>query len=596
MTRPWTLMGLVLAMAIVLLAVGACGGDEDTPTPAPTAAPTATPVPVAPTATPVPVAGETPLPTPTPAPAAATPVPTATPAPTPAPAVAGEPVVNRLRVAVKLEQESNDPTALLSSSSEPQVAVVYEALVEEGPFGKDLPLLAEKWSISPDFKTWTFQLRKGVQWHRGYGEFTSADVKKSWEWSLREESLNPFRGTLEAYLPGLEITDDHEFVLRLDPGRYDVPNQLSTRWNSHLLFLSKAYFDDKGPEGVFKNEMIGTGPYQFVERELGVSILYERVPYKHYRITPDFPEIELLIVPEAATRYAMMLAGEAHIIQVSFALGEEAVDQGMETVETTIPVFPLVSLFGGLYLPGNEGYDPTVPLLNRKVREALNRAIDREKIQATILGGRGKPMPLTGYDEDVPGWNPEWMERYEEHYGYDPERARELLREAGYEGFKTTVVIAPGALDEAAEISEAMIDMWRDIGVEIHIEDREYQWIVQRFIVEKIPNMNYLIPARRWDDPDMVKIIYTHNPTGCCHFYENAFVQEKYAQLVPEVDPQKRDQIIREIGNHLFEEYPNVPIFWLNGEFVIDPTVVADYPTTGLFPPRHLEYVKAVMK
>ena len=64
------------------------------------------------------------------------------------------------------------------------------------------------------------------------------------------------------------------------------------------------------------------------------------------------------------------------------------------------------------------------------VREALNRAVNREELQNTILGGRGDPMVVTFWLPSLPGWNPEWAATFEEKYGYDPERAKELLKEA----------------------------------------------------------------------------------------------------------------------------------------------------------------------
>jgi peptide/nickel transport system substrate-binding protein len=83
--------------------------------------------------------------------------------------------VDRLKVAVQLEREQNDPI-LMTVVYASQYAPVYEALVEEDPWHNFVPMLAADWSMSPDGKTWTFNLRKGVQWHYGWGEFTAKDV------------------------------------------------------------------------------------------------------------------------------------------------------------------------------------------------------------------------------------------------------------------------------------------------------------------------------------------------------------------------------------------------------------------------------------
>jgi ABC-type transport system substrate-binding protein len=77
------------------------------------------------------------------------------------------------------------------------------------------------------------------------------------------------------------------------------------------------------------------------------------------------------------------------------------------------------------------------------------------------------------------------------------------------------------------------------------------------------------------------------------HFFESAFTDQKYEQYTATANPQEQDQLLREIGNHLFDEYATLPLFWLYTEFVVNPKVVADYKTSGIFPPRHLEYIKA---
>src|SRR5262249_33562252 len=97
--------------------------------------------------------------------------PAQTPAPTPTPS-ATPPQVDRLKVAVQLEREQNDPV-LMTVIFAAQYAPVYEALVEEDPWHHFVPMLATDWSMSPEGKTWTFNLRKGVQWHFGWGEFTA---------------------------------------------------------------------------------------------------------------------------------------------------------------------------------------------------------------------------------------------------------------------------------------------------------------------------------------------------------------------------------------------------------------------------------------
>src|SRR5467141_388101 len=109
-----------------------------------------------------------------------------TPAPAPTPS-ATPPQVDRLKVAVQLEREQNDPI-LMTLVFASQYAPVYEALVEEDPWHHFVPMLATDWQMSPDGKTWTFNLRKGIQWHFGWGEFAAKDVLHTRHSHVRDES------------------------------------------------------------------------------------------------------------------------------------------------------------------------------------------------------------------------------------------------------------------------------------------------------------------------------------------------------------------------------------------------------------------------
>ena len=89
--------------------------------------------------------------------------------------------------------------------------------------------------------------------------------------------------------------------------------------------------------------------------------------------------------------------------------------------------------------------------------------------------------------------------------------------------------------------------------------------------------------GRHVEDREIVRIIYYSK--GPVHFFESTFIDQKYEQYTATADPQEQDQLLREIGNYVFEEYATLPLFWLHTEFVVNPKVVADYKTSGIFPP-----------
>ena len=590
--------GLGILIVLGLLAAIACGGASTATSPAPTATASA------PTAVP----GETPAAVPTTAPTA-----------TPPPAADAQAVVQRLRVAALWDRDTNDP-ALVTISRSNQYLPMYEALVEYDEFAQYVPMLATDWEVSPDAKVWTFNLRKGVQWHKGFGEFTARDIAHTFERYIRPDTLAADASTVFkpiAEKGSLDVIGDYKIVWRLDVPRVDWNETLASNW--FFQILSKAHFDAEGQEGV-EISAVGTGPYQFVERTTAY-VLYERVPYKHWRVTPDFPELQLLNVTEPATVLAMVLAGEADIVQLPTDLLETAISRGMESITARVPTVAIYSMFGGNLredtlgtrkgdkpdLPGSDIFHPAseVPWVDRRVREALNRAVDRDELKATILAGRGDPMYVTFWQPAMRGWNEDWENQFDDKYGYDPQRARELLEEFRADVFgdqpidwsKTVFMITPRpSSQETEDVAEAITSYWRDVGVEIKIETREQAFVIEKHILPgAMGGIAWTDATRQFSDPLMLGIIYWSG-NFCCHFFESKEVDDIYDKLVAETDLNERDRLLREAGNFLFSEYATVPLFWLSAEFVVNPKVVADYPTSGQFPPRDLEKVKAVMK
>ncbi len=510
--------------------------------------------------------------------------------PTPPPtSSATPPRMERLKVAVQLEREQNDPV-LMSIVYAAQYAPVFEALVEEDPWHNFVPMLATDWSMSPDGKTWTFNLRKGVQWHFGWGAFTAKDVVHTLQRHVRADSMSVQVSIMQELLDNVEVVNDYQLVFHLPRPRTDLHIQLSTRWYNAIV--CKAHFDAEGQEGL-NRKMVGTGPYQFKERVLGQYLLLERVPYTHWRVTSDFQELQFLLVPEPTTRLAMLVRGEAHLALIPFDTQPQATAKGLKVLKATVATMPVYAMFGGNYLPNKPHYDPTIPWTKRQVREALNHAVDRKAIQNTILGGRGEPMAVAFWHATLPGWNPQWLEQYEEKYGYAPQRAKALLAEAGYpNGFKATYILTPRPeLPELAQVGEVIANYWREIGVDLKLEEREFVWWREKLLKEQLHGLAWTDATVRFEDRDLMRIIYYSK--GPAHFFESAFVNQKYDLFVASVDLKEQDQILREAGNYLFEEYATLPLFWLLTEFVVNPQVVSDYKTSGIFPPRHLEYIKA---
>ena len=404
----------------------------------------------------------------------------------------------------------------------------------------------------------------------------------------------PFYGAVD-----FEVVDDYKIIWNLPEPRS------SPRWFSNAAdtyVTSKDQSDALGVVEALNERPSGTGPYQYKERKEGEYLLYERVPWDHWRVIGDFEELQILSVPESGTRLAMLLTGEAHVGQVETRNQSQAISIGLKVIESTIPANPVYDMLGGTYEEGEEGYDPTLPWAThgergRKVREAMNRAVNRKELQDTILGGRGTTMPVTFWHESLPGWDQSWLDDFEENYGYDPERARELLVEAGYpDGFDVEILMVPRLeLVEALDISEAIGNYWREIGLNVTLNPQEVVYLVDRFLAHDM-DFIWFDATRRFEDPDMLRLIYTSQAP--LHFFERQELDDIYEELElkPTADRAERDRLLREAGQFIYDNYGTVPLWWLHMQLVINPEGVSEFEFSGFLCPWDLEYLKAVKK
>ncbi len=568
---------ILTPLKLILLFLIACG-ESAAPTLQPS--PTATSAPAQ-----VVVAGETPVS-----------APTATPTATPAPAAGAQAAVDRLRIAtLNPHAETYDPALTTAGSGAFQFRMMYESLLRFDQQGAYIPNLATSWEISSDLTTWTLHLKKGVPFHRGFGEFGVPDFIHTLEQELRPEGIVGWKDIYQNWMDDLEVPDDHTLVLHLDPKMFEGDVLLYLSNELGVAIRSQAHFEAEGQQGVLRTP-VGTGPYQAVERLEGSHVLYERVPYDHHRVNPDFQELQLLFAAESATRLAMVVTGQAHAVFLSPDLRNEAESQGMKTIRSTIVTSPNYMMFGGNYLPSKPHYDPTVPLTNKKVRQALNLAVDRQGLRETLFGGEGEIMVMPFFHPNYLGWDPALAESFKEDYRYDPQRAKELLVEAGYpSGFKTTIALVPRpGLPNILDVGEAIGQYWEAIGVDVELKPFEFAAMRPHYREETMHNISWIDSTARFAQLEFtLRVLYYSK--GVVHFFETDFIDEKYEEVATTFSSEGRDRIGREIINHLYDEYAMLPLFWTFTVITVDPTVIAEWETTAApFFPADVEYVVAV--
>jgi len=356
-----------------------------------------------------------------------------------------------LRVALSVMPNSLFIPLTAERNADNVATQLTDSLVYLDRDGEIKPALAETWDVSEDGTVYTFYLREGVTFHNGEA-FTADDVIATWEiGSEVGEWTDKFT------LVDVEKVDDYTVTLTTE-----APNpELLVTIHDFWAIYPDEYLDEVGVEGIQENP-VGTGPFMFVEWVKGDHITYTANP--DYWME-GYPLVETLIfrpIPESATRVAAVQADEIDV--VARLSSEEAQSlMGVEGVE--VIQYPVDRIYYIAFNNLTTGVDQ--PTMDARVRQAMNYAVDVDAILDALFDGFGKPA--AGYVSSG-----ELGYGVVEPFGYDPEKARELLAEAGYEdGFAMGMACPAGAYMHFEEVCEAITGYLGDVGIDISLEIME---------------------------------------------------------------------------------------------------------------------------
>ena len=654
----YPIVTLAMALGITAVIVGCGGAAEETTAPAAPApvqqaqqqqqqpaqqaAPTDAPPQVSATNTPVPQ-GATLAPTPT----QRASVLQATPRPTLAPQTEGELVTDRLVAVLDPPSLESMLDCEVTGSGVVNYRMSAEFMVDAGRFdGSYEPMLSTEWSITPDGRTWNFKLRQGVQWHDDWGEFTARDVKHSLAYYTNPECRASYSDYFRSD-PGsdVEIVNDYEINIHMErrpavdfiywfSGYRGVPISSAAQWNQACPNGEADFGATEGGDSLgyckasrdlVYEKSARTGPYEFVSFKEGEGWEWERVDYDHWRVDPDFAEIEIKDVREPATRLAIMQAREGHIAAINRALLQDAIDDGLEVFDSSVTAQTAFALFGGMYFStGAKGVPTDLPAAEqaeiqesyniaaardehmpwndpgpsgRLVRMAMNKAFDRDQVNEAIFKGAGGKQWVSTLVPDFPaGYNPAWEADWEELYGYDEERAKELLTEAGYpNGFSFRIPVFPlSGVPEQPDLMEAIAAYWTRIGLDPQLDPIEFSnW---RNEYRGLNTDCCVYPFRGPAAPIDTRVHFYFSAERFFRAHTSDDIQEWKNQALRALNEADATDIWQKVSDQIFYDVGTIPGWTLPVSAVVDPDVVAEYiflgPNNGNY--VYLEYAKGV--
>jgi len=341
--------------------------------------------------------------------------------------------------------------------------LIYTALVGISDDGKlsTASGAAKKWELSEDGKTWTFWLRNNITFHNG-DPLTAADVKFSLEKMMGKETVASYVGRLRSQIESVEVSDPYTVVIKTKTTATFLPWDLSDMQGTEGMIQPKGYTEQVGDEG-FAKQPVGSGPYKVVERKHGDSITLEAVDHHWYEGVPKYKTVILKKVPEESTRIAMLKTGEADVISVSRERAPELKTAGLNVFTKS-----RWSVLGCFF---HEQWQADTPWSKPQVRRALSLAINREELAEYVFAKSAVPAAVLPFTSRAPGVDPTLKPR-----PYDPEKAKALLKEAGYgDGFTIDFYSFPRAdVPEMPRFIEAVAGYFGEIGIKTHIIPTEY--------------------------------------------------------------------------------------------------------------------------
>jgi peptide/nickel transport system substrate-binding protein len=456
----------------------------------------------------------------------------------------------------------------------------YEPLVTTDANGNYTGVLADSWSLAPDQHTWTFKLKQGVQFHKGYGEMTSDDVVYSLMQHAAEGSLNGNAGSLRRLFQSITAPDKYTVVIDTGTPQIDLLNFLRGPIAGTAYIISKKQVDQIGEDALAAQGCAGTGPWEFVEAKTGQYWRFKAVP-SHYRKTPEFAELMLWEIPEEATRVANFQAGKLDTLLASpDSLPTLQQTNGTRLMTPGGGVDLHLGVYGNYYVKKWPGYDPTLPWVSSnpdptspewqravKVRQAMAISIDRDTIVNTLLHGAGAPATLWGWGPNKDKLDPDI------HYPFDPARAKALLTEAGYpDGFDVTLNVRIAGAPAEVPACEAIATMWGNIGLHVNFENRPND-AIRTALVDR--SYNGIVCQAVGDVPEPINqyVNWALSSAGFSGGIEHPVLDDLINQATMTVDPAARMDIEKQIARFTFDNALDIGVYTAYVQWPIGPNI-----------------------
>lgn len=424
---------------------------------------------------------------------------------------------NTLTVAQNADAITLDPHKTNDHASANPMQQVYNTLVDLTPEMEVVPSLAESWEQVDDL-TWQFKLRQGVKFHNGE-ELKASDVKFTYDRLLDPSTASPGAFLLEQ-VSEVKVVDDYtvEIISKepFAPLIYNLTHVATGILNEKAVTEAGAQYGQKP---------VGTGPYKFVSWKKDSEILFEKYD-DYFDGAPSVDKLVFRIIPESSTAVAEL---KTDGVDIMIDLPSQHISQFEKSDTVTVDRVPSFSV---KYLSFNM---QEKPFDDPKVRQAINYATDKEAIVKAAYQGTAVPATsplapgLNGFNDSLEG------------YPFNPEKAKELLAEAGYpDGFSSTLYISDADID--TKLGTILQSQLKKVGIDLNLQVMEWGAFLDE-TAKGVPMFVLSWTTVTGDaDNGMYALFHSKNAGGPGNrsFYKSETVDQLLDNGRKEIDPDKR--------------------------------------------------------
>lgn len=449
-----------------------------------------------------------------------------------------------------------DPITVTDGESFKVTKNIFETIVEFGRDNTDVvPALAADYSVSDDGLTYTFNLQEGVTFHDGEPFNADTIVFNFERWASGSEDKFYY---YKSMFGGFGDDEGHVIESVIATDEMTVEIQLKRPQAPFLKNLAMSPFGIGSPKAIeelsdegFNENPVGTGPFKFVEWKRNDRIVIEKNEDYWREGLPKLNQVIYRSIPENSARLNALMSGE-----IELADGVNPSDAAQIEGDDNLQLFERPSM--------NVGYlgltSTREPFDDAKVRQAMNHAIDRQSIIDAFFEGRAEvaknPMPpvIAGYNDDIKG------------YEYSPEKAMELLEEAGLgDGFEMELWAMPVPrpyMPDGQKVAEVIQSNLSDVGIDAEIVTYEWATYLDKARLGEADAFLLGWTGDNGDADNFLYVLLDQDNIGSNNYsyYESQELHDLLIEAQSQVDEDVRNELYKEAQEIIHEDAPWVPL------------------------------------